>query len=132
MKGLRSFLWLAVIVGLASCAGPPPFNIDNDIWGGVAVCPDNPEVSITLTFSQEGETIEGVLQLNATTRTLSGTLKGTALDISTATEDPSVVGTFDRNARTFSGTLQFPNGATTVDCTLTMSYQSEQQTGMGN
>lgn len=136
MKGFRALILLTVIAGLASCAGAPPFNIDKDIWSGTATCPENQTATVTLTFSNVGETVEAILQQgsNPTTRTLKGTLKGTALDISTETEtkDPSVTGDFDPEAKTFVGTLQFPNGATTIDCTLTMSYQGEQETGIRN
>jgi hypothetical protein len=127
MKKCRALILLTVTAGLAGCAGAPSFNIDNDIWAGTAVCPGNPETNLSLTFSQEGETVEGVLELNATTRTLIGTLKGTTLDMSAEAKDPAVFGMFsqNQNAKTFSGTLQFPNRATTIDCTLTMSYQGE-------
>jgi hypothetical protein len=134
MKGYRALILFMVTVGLVSCVGPRPFNIDKDIWAGTATCPENQTATITLTFSNVGETVEAVLQQspNPSTRTLTGTLKGTTLDISTETKDPSVTGDFNPEAKTFVGTLQFPNGATTIDCTLTMNYQGEQETGIRN
>jgi hypothetical protein len=124
---LINLVWISLMGAgmLVGCSSPTPFNIDNDVWVGSAACPENPETSVTVTFSQNGENVQGVLEFSTTARILSGTLKGTTLDIATAKRDPGVVGDFNRDAKTFSGSLQFLNGATPVVCSLTLSYQRE-------
>jgi outer membrane biogenesis lipoprotein LolB len=107
MKRNVSWILMSVVLFLAGCSSPPAFTVDKQVWTGEAT--GNQQLIVSISFTQTGETVEGLLKLTQQDKTLEqrlkGTLENTVLSLDSDPVGDSIRGVFNEADKTFVGVL---------------------------